>query len=95
MHRQTKGYRLPWNRQRRQAREHLARVRLRAGADAVATVEVRARLHVVGGPVDIDQAQQAQKRERVQRAVQEPRVLLAPLVAGKRARLPVLQIGDD
>lgn len=81
--------------QRRDAREDLARVGLGAGADPVPAVEVGAGRDVADRLVDVDQVQRAQEGERVQGAVEEPRVFFAPLVAGERAGLSILQICND
>lgn len=85
----------PRDGQRRDAREDLARVRLGARADAVPAVEVGAGGDVRHGPVDVDEVQQTQQGEGVEGAVEEAGVLLAPLVAGEGACLPVLQACYD
>lgn len=81
--------------QRRDAREDLARVRLCPRADAVAAVEVGAGCDVAYCLVDVDEVQQSQEGEGVEGAVQEARVLLAPLVACEGACLTVLQVCND
>lgn len=81
--------------QRRDAREDLARVRLGAGRDAVAAVEVGAGGDVLDGLGDVDEREQAEERQRVEGAVEEARVLFAPFVAGEGAGGAVLEVGDD
>lgn len=81
--------------QRRHAREDLARVRLGPGAHAVAAVEVGAGRDVPHCLVHVDQVQQPEQGEGVEGAIEEARVLLAPLVAGEGACLPVLEVGND
>lgn len=79
----------------RNAGEDLARVRLGPGADAVAAVKVATGGDVVDRPVDISQVEEAEEGQGVEGAVEEARVLLAPLVAGEGACLPVLEAGYD
>lgn len=79
----------------RDAGEDLARVRLCAGAHAVAAVKVGAGGDVVHSFGHVDKVQQAEQGEGVERAVEETCVFFAPLVAGKGARFFVLQSGDD
>lgn len=79
----------------RDAGEGLAGMRLGTRADAVSAVEVAASHDVRDGPVDVDQVEEAEQGEGVECAIEESSVLLAPLVAGERARLPVLKAGYE
>jgi hypothetical protein len=72
----------------------LARVGLGAGAHSVSAVKVGARRDVVDRLVDVDEVAEPEQGQRVEGAVEEPRVFLAPLVAGERAGLAVLEVGN-
>lgn len=70
-------------------------MRLCTRAHAVPAVKVGAGDDVVHGFGHVDEVQQAEQGECVERAIEKTRVFLAPLVACKGARFFVLQSGDD
>eukprot|EP00632_Arachnochrysis_sp_CCMP2950_P008769 CAMPEP_0185703432 /NCGR_PEP_ID=MMETSP1164-20130828/14502_1 /TAXON_ID=1104430 /ORGANISM="Chrysoreinhardia sp, Strain CCMP2950" /LENGTH=368 /DNA_ID=CAMNT_0028370719 /DNA_START=213 /DNA_END=1315 /DNA_ORIENTATION=- len=78
----------------RDAAEDLARVRLGARDGAVAAVEVAAAAHEARRGARVDEIEAAEDGERRERAVREPRVDLAPLVAAERAVVAVLERRD-
>jgi hypothetical protein len=44
--------------------------------------------------VDVDEVEESKDGQRIESAVEEPRVFLPPFVAGECARLTVLEIGN-
>jgi hypothetical protein len=63
-------------------------------AHAISTVKVGTCRDVVDCLVNVDEVEKAEERQRIERAVEEPGVLLPPLVAGECTCLTVLEIGD-
>ena len=67
---------------------------LGARAHSVSAVKIGTGRDVLDRLVDVDEVAEPQQGQRVEGAVEEPRVLLSPLVAGKRTGLAVLKIGN-
>ena len=67
-------------------------MRLGPGAHSVSAVKVGARRNMVNRLANVDEMEEPEKRQRIERAIEEPRVFLSPLVAGKCASLTILKI---
>jgi hypothetical protein len=63
-------------------------------AHAISTVKVGTCRDMVDCLVNVDEVEKAEERQRIERAVEEPGVLLPPLVASECTCLTVLEIGD-
>ena len=74
--------------------EYLPGMGLGVGAHTVSAVKVGTRRNVVDRLADVDEMLEAQEGQRIEGAVEEARVFLPPLVAGERAGLAVLKIGN-
>jgi hypothetical protein len=69
-------------------------VGLGTGVHAVSTVKVGTCRDVVDCLVNVDEVEEPEERQRVESAVEKPRVFLPPLVAGKGTGFSVLEIGN-
>lgn len=69
-------------------------VGLGAGHHPIPPVKVRARRDMIDRLVDVDEVEEPEERQRIESAVEEPRVFLPPFIAGERAGIAVLEVRD-